>query len=68
MVGKTLLSLWRVDLRLWRIDLVHLHRKLLGPGRVEVEVILVVFEVLVRLAEGHPGRDTDAESDGEAEH
>ena len=25
--GKTLL-------RLWRIDLVHLHRKLLGPGRV----------------------------------
>ena len=55
-------------MRLWRIDLVHLHRKLLGPGRVEVEVILVVFEVLVRLAEGHPGRDTDAESDGEAEH
>ena len=64
--GKTLLRLWRVDLRLWRVDLVHLHRKLLGPGREWV--VLVVFEVLVRLAEGHPGRDTDAESDGEAEH
>ena len=31
-------------------------------------MVLVVFEVLVRLAEGHPGRDTDAESDGEAEY
>ena len=61
-----MLGLKRVDLRLWRVDLLHLHRKLLGPGRVQV--VLVVFEVLVRLAEGHPGGNTDAESDGEAEN
>ena len=31
-------------------------------------MVLVVFEVLVRLAEGHPGGNTAAESDGEAEN
>ena len=30
-------------------------------------MVLVVFEVLVRLAEGHPGGNTDAEADGEAD-